>query len=953
MRIEKVIFENINNLRGKHEIDFTEKAIEDEGIFLITGNTGSGKTTILDAISLALYGRTARFKNISQNVNEIMNRDSTSCSSTVIFTEKGKRYRSSWSQKKKKRGAEGLQPVQVELVSGDEEAVIANKKTDWEKAVEEITGLDWERFSRTVILGQGNFAAFMKADVNEKSRILEKITGSEKYSLISMKIFEIAGRKKSDVENREAELEGIILLSDEEREALRKEMASLGERKESLKREAGLLKNASEYRELESRNSELDALISSSQSELASFKEEKSRSEDALSSFEEEKKKREELLRNIDMLDSRNSEKKTSLEKEEKDLRKSGRDIEAKRKEKEDKEKKLKDVSSSLETVETYLEENRVDSTIDGVLSASEVYIERRDTLRKERESREKEKKDNSIKTARQNSLIEKGRKTAEEYERKLERNALSLKALEEEREQILGGKIPQDIQNELVSLKSESTLMKNIDNLSLERGKLEDDKPCPLCGSVHHPYVTPDFLSSHEKEKTVLEEKIREVESLQKAYALNEEKLRSFRDRDNSERIESEKAKSALNILSETLSSLKENETRLKGDIEKIEAEMAEITLRLGENFAPFNTDDVTVLGKRSTAYKEMKEEREKLIAEKAALCEAVSQLALSLDAAESDYTIRLENFNKGLEEYRKSVASRNASFRGSTADERAALESRLTSLRKALDDSTAALSKKEITLRENEALRKNNAGRIAVLREEDNPYFETENLPVLMEETEVSLEKATQDIGSITERLRNDEKERGRVESRKKDLEKAREEYSLWADLNNLAGSADGKKLMRYAQRFTFRELIKAANIRLGDFSDRYILKAAEKKSSDDNNKDELSFNVIDRYNNNEERPADGLSGGETFITSLALALGLSSMNSASLSIESFFLDEGFGTLDPKYLERATDALLKIREEGKTIGIISHVESLRDAIPVQINVSDGHLSGAGVREE
>lgn len=146
-----------------------------------------------------------------------------------------------------------------------------------------------------------------------------------------------------------------------------------------------------------------------------------------------------------------------------------------------------------------------------------------------------------------------------------------------------------------------------------------------------------------------------------------------------------------------------------------------------------------------------------------------------------------------------------------------------------------------------------------------------------------------------------------------------------------------------MKYAQSFTFRELIKAANNRLKDFSDRYILKADDTES--------LSFNVIDFDNNNEERPANGLSGGETFITSLALALGLSSMNSASLSIESFFLDEGFGTLDPQYLERATEALLKIRQDGKTIGIISHVESLKDAIPVQINVNNGTLSGAGVK--
>ncbi len=943
MRIEKVIFENINNLKGRHEIDFTDREIESEGIFLITGNTGSGKTTILDAVSLALYGRTARFRSISDKVNDVMNRDSDKCSSTVIFTGNGRRYKSSWSQKKKKRG-EGLQPVQVELSSPDDGTVITTKKTEWEKAVEEITGLDWERFSRTVILGQGNFAAFMKANGNEKSRILEKITGTEKYSLISMKIYEICGKKKNDVERREEEIEGIVLLTGEEVEALKAEISSLEEKKTELRKEAGLLKNALEYRELAEKIADLDALIASLRKELSLSDEEKQKYEKALLDFEEEKRKREEFLREIDIVDTKNGEKRNSLENERKELATRQKDTDTKRREKEKNEKSLEEASSSLETAEKYLEEHSVDETIDGVLSASMVYIGRRDALKRESERLGKEKADNSSRITKQKALIEKGEENAVSLGKELEKNSVSFKSLEEERVQILAGKVPEDLQNELLSLRSESTRIGNIDNLAGERGKLEENSPCPLCGSVHHPYVTPDFLAAHEREKTVLADKIREVQNLQKAYSLNEERTGKLQEKDAKDRLECEKAESSLGALRQTLSSLLETDTRLQSGIEKNTAEAEDISSKLKAAFAPFNTEDVAVLRKRSTAYKGMKEEKEKLSTEKAALSEAVNRLRVSLGEAEEEYRVRAENYSKGVEEYRENVNERNARFSGSTADERTALERKLSSLRKALDDSASALSKKEIALRENEALRKNSADRISVLREEDNPYFETEDINTLLAENESALEKATTDVGSITERLRNDERERGRVEKKQAELEKAREEYSIWADLNVIAGSADGKKLMKYAQGFTFRELIKAANVRLKDFSDRYILKA--------DGKNELCFNVIDLDNNNEERPADGLSGGETFITSLALALGLSSMNSASLSIESFFLDEGFGTLDPEYLERATDALLRIREEGKTIGIISHVESLRDSIPVQINVSNGVISGAGVRE-
>ncbi len=944
MRIEKVIFENINNLRGRHGIDFTDSEIENEGIFLITGNTGSGKTTILDAISLALYGRTARFSNISPSANDVMNRDSTSCSASVIFTEKGRRYRSSWSQKKKKRGAEGLQPVQVELVSGDDGTVIASKKTDWEKAVEEITGLDWERFSRTVILSQGNFAAFMKAKDNEKSRILEKITGTEKYSLISMKIFETASSKKGALEKMEAEMKGIVLLSDGEIEALEADISSLEEKNAELRRKAVLLKNALEYRELERRTGELDALIETSLKELSLSEEERQREEKALLDYEEEKKKREEFLREIDIVDTKNGEKRKALLQEQNSLTERKREIEAKCRDREVNEKKLEEVSSSLEAVEKYLGDNSVDETIDSVLSSSGFLLERSAILADERERLNGEKAGNSSRMTKQKALIEKGEENARKFEEELGKNAEAFRVLEDEKARILSGKVPEDLQNELLSLRSESTRIENIDNLSSERGKLEENSPCPLCGSVHHPYVTPGFLSSHEREKSVLAEKIREVQNLQKAYNLNEEKMRKLHEKDAKDRLECERAESTLLALREALSSLVETETRLLSEMEKNAAETGEIQSKLRAAFDPFNTEDVSELRKRSTAYKGMKEKREKLSREKAASDEAVNRLRAFLGEAEEEYMVRAERCNRSLEEYRKSVDERSARFSGSTADERAALDMKLSSLRKTLDERAQSVNSRKIAISRNEAVRKESAERLRVLGSEDNPYFESEDIPALIEENEAVLETATKEVGSITERIRNDEKERERVQKKRGEIEKAEAEYSLWADLNDAAGSADGKKLMKYAQGFTFRELIKAANVRLGDFSDRYILKADEKN--------DLSFNVIDLDNNSEERSADGLSGGETFITSLALALGLSSMNSASLSIESFFLDEGFGTLDPEYLERATEALLRIREEGKTIGIISHVESLRDSIPVQINVGNGCLSGSGVRD-
>ena len=220
-------------------------------------------------------------------------------------------------------------------------------------------------------------------------------------------------------------------------------------------------------------------------------------------------------------------------------------------------------------------------------------------------------------------------------------------------------------------------------------------------------------------------------------------------------------------------------------------------------------------------------------------------------------------------------------------------------------------------------------------------NEYYDSDmDLIALKNETSLKIQAIDNAIGSEVQRLRADEESRALIKDKQTKVDLLSKDLSRWKELNELIGSGTGDKFKRYAQSFTFRELIKAANTELKKFSDRYVLKADDK----------LEFSVIDLEDGGEVRSVRGLSGGESFITSLALALGLSSMNSGQLNIESLFLDEGFGTLDPKYLDKATEALMRIRENGKTIGIISHVESLKDSIPVQINVANGRLSGAGV---
>jgi len=159
----------------------------------------------------------------------------------------------------------------------------------------------------------------------------------------------------------------------------------------------------------------------------------------------------------------------------------------------------------------------------------------------------------------------------------------------------------------------------------------------------------------------------------------------------------------------------------------------------------------------------------------------------------------------------------------------------------------------------------------------------------------------------------------------------------------MNKLIGSADGKKFRSYAQAITLQRLIDVGNDHLRGINPRYRMEYAPPASGSGEN---LEIIVVDTYHDDNRRTMATLSGGETFLISLALALGLSELASGKRLIQSLFIDEGFGTLDGKTLDQAMTTLEQLRDEGKTIGLISHVPSLRERIQCQIQlepVGDG----------
>jgi exonuclease SbcC len=216
-----------------------------------------------------------------------------------------------------------------------------------------------------------------------------------------------------------------------------------------------------------------------------------------------------------------------------------------------------------------------------------------------------------------------------------------------------------------------------------------------------------------------------------------------------------------------------------------------------------------------------------------------------------------------------------------------------------------------------------------------ENNPLFVAKTYEQLASHQALVKQKLNAlklQVGSVTKELEINTHNIQKYEKHNKQLQKKQERYQLYTKLNDMIGSAKGDKFKTFAQGITFEQLITLANEHLKVLSPRYVLTR--------NNEEILALDVVDTYQGGVVRSALTLSGGESFIVSLALALGLSELASQKISIDSLFLDEGFGTLDEESLEMALNALNLLQSSGKMVGVISHVEALKERIPTQIKV-------------
>ncbi|HKM05461.1 MAG TPA: AAA family ATPase, partial [Sphaerochaeta sp.] len=1021
MKILELRFKNLNSLYGEWHIDFTNPEYAYNGIFALTGPTGAGKSTILDAICLALYGSTPRLGRITQSSNDIMSRQTGECYAEVVFASQAGTYRCHWAHHRSRKRSEGeLQSPRHEISeANDEGKVIENKLTSVLSAVEEKTGMDFDRFTRSILLAQGGFDTFLKASVEQKSKILEQITGTKIYSDISIAVHERLRDERGTLANLEAETRGIPILTQEAVEAIEEELklsqlqeltlgASVSDHTkaiawlngitelqleiQALAEEEHLLahdildfapdrkafEQALQAATLEGSYATLSELREQQKIETSSLEKEVSELPELESAaivgseklFQAEELTRQAktmqkaaipLIRNVRSLDQNLTQMQKSISESNASIDEDTATISQKKFERDSENEKVAAENTELLLVDTYLRGHDQDkalvSDLTGIIEQLQTLSSKQKTVTLKKS--EKEKAAKACKAA-EKVLTDCKTKSATLKE-KLGKAQQALQGKKEELSRLLGKKLLREYRSEKDNILREREYLARIAALEEHRNHLIDGKACPLCGSLEHPFAIGNVPTSDETEKKIavltqiitdaesLEAKIqtltteeqqantvlasqekKEIELLhakesvhfsldtaesglldvQQEFFLMEaglrEKLKPYDIKEIPEEISTliaslrlrkdawQKKEADKKIIESTISSIKGEIQRLDGVIDTQESALKEKISNLQALVDTFNLAKLkrqSLYGDRDADTEEEKLSSAVLTAEKAE--KQASKESADLLQKVSTSKTRIESLQASLAKRIPIVETKESLFLDELASFDFPDEQQFLCARLSLQDrNRLALQAKKLDDRNTELKtklndRKRRLGSELAKKMTDKPLVELQDM---LENEETDLKKSRDTVAEHKAKLAGNADAKQRIESKQEAIESQRKECLKWERLHFLIGSADGKKFRNFAQGLTFELMVSHANRQLAKMSDRYLLIRSEEQP--------LELNVIDNYQAGEIRSTKNLSGGESFIVSLTLALGLSKMASKKVRVDSLFLDEGFGT-------------------------------------------------------
>lgn len=944
MRPEKLTISAFGPYADRTEIDFSR--LGDSGLYLITGDTGAGKTTIFDAITFALYGQASGQVRDSAMFRSKYADTATETFVELVFSYQGKKYqvfRSPEYMAPKKRGTGlTLRKAEAQLIYPDERQPVT-KARDVTRAIEELLGLDYEQFTQIAMIAQGDFQKLLLAGTVQRGEIFRQIFHTGIYQQVQLKLKEAAQSRYKEYDEMRRSiaqyLDGVKLRQREGTEA--EEFAELkkGKFEGKLERSLEILKSfidQGEKRESEllKQEQEVDQKIRTMENilHLSAQKRNLEQKKDFA------RKQLEQLLPDL--------EKASGEAEKYKDADQKCEALGILIREKQEQLKKyqvLEQLKKELDEIRMQLKKCR---------AGQEANIRQEQQLHKDMEQLKKERSllENS-QLDLQKAITEREKRT----QRKSELNGLETEmrefkglyeATKEQQKKYQAAYEKAQQQSEYYQQIFHSFLDAQAGILAQE---LKENEPCPVCGSLSHPH--PRMIS---KGRTVTQEildneKIK-LDKLEKISA--DQSLEAGKLKERSNASWKQIVSGAEELLAEFQEFRKEtkNGNGQAGDFRTVWKQMILMINREKEQCENLLTESDRKIReaeentKRKQKVEKLLENLEKekdILQEKKNSCDR-EQTELTTKASENEKQqknaaeeIRQVHSEAGKEVLEKEIREKqqeyidlkeNSRKMKETLERFQAEKARITSTIKTLDE-----QQKEI----------------GEIREDEIREQYTESTTQKTELAEKRKELFSIQSGNL-EIFR-------KVQKRKEEMTKAEAEYVWMKNLSDTAnGNLNGKakiELETYIQMAYFDRILRRANVRLMTMSSgQYELKRQE-QSENRKEKAGLDLNVIDHYNGTE-RSVKTLSGGESFQASLSLALGLSDEIQASaggIRLDSMFVDEGFGSLDEEALSQAVKALSSLADGHRMVGIISHVAELKDRIENKIIVTK-QCSGKGV---
>lgn len=904
-------------------IDFEK--LGNSGLYLITGDTGSGKTTIFDAISFALFGESSGNREPSM----LRSRFADAKTKTYVqfsFTYKRNCYeirRNPEYLRPKDRG-EGETAERADAVLTMPGGSVVTGVKNVNDRVTELLGINREQFSQIAMIAQGEFLKLLLSDTKKRSEIFREIFGTGKYQELQDALRSRSGKlhDEYDVISRSIHqyLEGFRCPPDH----IRYEVI------EKIKSDTGISSAESVRGVLEEVCGDLRERAKEARKALRETDQELSKVTQSLGIYEailhtkeqlsKEQKKRSELQEKLDVCNGKlEEEQKTEIRRKElseeillkKENLKGFAELENLITESNLKEKALREMSAETE---------RERQEIAGLQEKLAAGQERRRLL--------DNPEANYAKWEREKQRLEQLYKVWQEYRSDLRR----ILELEEEEKQ-------ERERYQKVAEEADVLLQKA---LSLERAfldgqagvlamRLEPGKPCPVCGASEHP--NPACTYAEVPEQSEVERAKEKAEHMRKQAAGYSEHIKE---------IAATKA-----VLQEKKENIEEQLTVSDADWKKTEKDLWDAVLKKHIREADQQ------MKKAGQLIEEAKQLDEQLPKESERLNTLISQFQKDRE--------QLATLQESARSMKQQIGERRKQLGFADGKEANAyiknLEKEWTSLQKAYEKAEADVSETSLNMKETEAAIRTLTASLKKQKKEAGE----EEAEVLSEKAE-NLEREKKRLETVTKEAEliadTDENVRKNVCRQLERLEETGAKWQMVKALHNTAsGSVAGRDkvmLETYVQMAYFDRIIARANVHFMKMTDGRFELLRAKEAGNQRSQSGLELNVLDHYDMSRDggsRSVKSLSGGESFLAALSLALGMSeevSANAGGIELDALFVDEGFGTLDEAALDRAIKALQELSSANRIVGIISHVSELKNRMERQIIVKKDKLKGS-----